>query len=255
MILSKNILKFSEFIKESESSLSEYNIDKRYYWSEEIGNLIDEIIKTSSSLKDQYNYNVHSGYGDNTGFEFDIKSRKWPDADRLTKKYGITEESLNDYWWGFIEDSLQYTGDDIIENSKFFTEWSQTGRSGGWLVLNINNDIISDTEQVINDSVADLNYYTESVDDEDFEKWNELRTVGKSGFRLLQRDDIIDDFENIDDAEKESKEVKTKLQGFISELALLEEELKGINKRIREFWEKSLEYFEEELNYIILGDD
>lgn len=53
--LDLNIKRFSEFIKESKYSINEYDIDVRFPWTEEIGNLIDDIEKKVENIKDIYN--------------------------------------------------------------------------------------------------------------------------------------------------------------------------------------------------------
>ena len=99
----KSLLRFSDFINESnEETIEGFQLDKRFPWTEEIANLIDNVVEQSDNLKNEYNYDRHRN---SKGFEFDIKMRVYPDSSGLAKKYNTTEESIDYDWNLFLEDN------------------------------------------------------------------------------------------------------------------------------------------------------
>jgi hypothetical protein len=232
------LVKFSEFLNESiDQTMKDFGLDERFEWSRELGELAENILNKSNELKEEYGYGRRS----NNGFEFDIKTRSWPDLDNLAAKYNVTEEEIDDLWYLFLSDQLEMYGEDIIENGKFFEDWSQGGRSGGWLILKYN---FEDPDSVINDEISDYNYYANQVDDEDFNEWKEFQERGGKGLRMLKSFNIKTPIpEDIQILEDEFNTCKPNLESLIEELNVLETHLIEVKKSIDDFWNNSNEYF------------
>jgi len=237
------LVKFSEFLNESiDQTMKDFGLDERFEWSRELGELAENILNKSNELKEEYGYGRRS----NNGFEFDIKTRSWPDLDNLAAKYNVTEEEIDDLWYLFLSDQLEMYGEDIIENDKFFEDWSQGGRSGGWLILEYN---IEDPDSVINDEISDYNYYANQVDDEDFNEWKEFQEKGGKGLRMLKSFNIKTPIpEDIQILEEEFNTCKPNLELLIEELNVLETHLIKVKKSIDDFWNNSNEYFNDFLD-------
>lgn len=235
-----NILSYKEFLNESESY--DLELDKRFPWAEKIESLADQIVTKSDYLRNNFNYDRHKG----DGFEFDIKTRNWPDIDDLYKKYGFTEEEIQSMWNLFLSDNLEMYGNDIVETEPAFTDWFTTGRSGGWLLLKHKSNIIDDPISVIEDDVSYLNDLTDQISDEEYKEWKEFNDIAGAGARLLGRMDIqVGDFENVNYAENESKVAIANLQEHLGELLELEKSLDKVENLINTFWEDSEVNFEE----------
>ena len=241
--IKKLVLRFSEFLNESESY--DFEIDQRFPWAEKINDLTDQIMSKQRYLTQNFNYDRHEG----NGFEFNIKSRAFPDTDDLSKKYGYSEDELNYMWDSFLSDNLQMEGDDIIENSEDFDDWFTTGRSGGWLLLKHKSNLISDPESVIEDNLTYLNDLTDEIDEEEYQEWKKFYEDDdetKRGSNLLKAFNIeVGDFENVKYAEEESKTAIASLEENLTELKKLENSLDKVQERIDSFWEDSEVNFEE----------
>jgi len=237
------LVKFSEFLNESiDQTMKDFGLDERFEWSRELGELAENIMNKSNELKEEYGYGRRS----NNGFEFDIKTRSYPDLDNLASKYNVTEEEIDNLWYLFLSDQLEMYGEDIIENGKFFEDWSQGGRSGGWLILEYN---IEDPDSVINDEISDYNYYANQVDDEDFNEWKEFQERGGKGLRMLKSFNIKTPIpEDIQILEDEFNTCKPNLESLIEELNVLETHLIEVKKSIDDFWNNSNEYFNDFLD-------
>jgi len=236
----KNIKKFIDFLNESSSVKEQFDLDPRFDSSDDIADLINQILEKSEHLKDHYNYDRHEG----KGFEFDIKVRTYPAIKDLSSKYDKDEDELYHMWEIFLSDNLQSEADDIVQNSGYFNDWYQEGRSGGWLSLTHSSDAIENPYDLIRDTVSDLNYFTAKVDDSEIEQIKNLEKAGK-GFRFLDAMDMIERSEEMLNAEEEAKEVKQKLEEIIKELDNLETDLEKVEKRIKTFWDNSSKWFEE----------
>ena len=241
------LLKFSEFLNESiDQTMFYFDLDERFEWSKKLSELAEEIINKSNELKDTYGYGRRS----NDGFEFDIKTRSRPDSDNLLIKYNTTEEDIDHSWNLFLSDQLEMYGNDIIENSEIFYDWSQRGRSGGWLILKYNNgEIIKNPEEVIHMNIASYNFYANQIDEDDFKKWKEFQEAGGKGLRMMRsfgiKAGIPDDIQILED---EFNDCKSNLESLIEELNVLETNLIKVKKSIDDFWKKSNEYFNDFLD-------
>jgi spermidine/putrescine-binding protein len=237
------LVKFSEFLNESiDQTMRDFGLDERFEWSRELGELAENILNKSNELKEEYGYGRRS----NDGFEFDIKTRSYPDLDNLASKYNVTEEEIDNLWYLFLSDQLEMYGEDIIENGKFFEDWSQGGRSGGWLILKYN---FEDPDSVINDEISDYNFYANRVDDEDFNEWKEFQERGGKGLRMLKSFNIKTPIpEDIQILEDEFNTCKPNLESLIEELNVLETHLIEVKKSIDDFWNNSNEYFNDFLD-------
>jgi len=221
-------------IKESQNY--NFSIDKNFPWGEEIDSLANQVLEKSNHLKEEFEYNRHGG----DGFEFDIKARTWPDADYLSHKYGYSDEEIYDMWDQFLTDNLQTFGDDIVENSGYFDDWYQDGRSGGWLLLKHKSTLINDPESVIDDEIFDLNYMIENLEEDYFDIFIEGIEISKI-LKLIIKKGIEGYLVN--DLKKRSDLVISGLKEHLSELEKLESELEGVQNRIKKFWENSKKYF------------
>jgi hypothetical protein len=242
----KNIKKFIDFLNESSSAKNEFDLDPRFDWSDDIADLIDQILEKSEHIKDYYDYDRHGG----KGFEFDIKVRTYPNIEDLSSKYDMKEDELYSMWDLFLSDNLQSEADDMVQSSGYFHDWYQEGRSGGWLSLTHSSDAIENPYDLIRDTVSDLNYFTDKVDDSEIEELKNKEKEGGAGFRFLNVTGVIEKPESINNAEEEAKEVKQKLEEIIKELDNLETDLENVEKRIKNFWDNSSKWFEE-----VVADD
>ncbi len=225
-------------IKESQDY--KFAIDERFPWSEEIISLCDRILEKAPQLKKDFNYNRHR----REGFEFNIKAKWWPDIDAISKKYGYSEDEIYEMWDQFLADNLQMWGDDIIENSAYFEDWFQEGRSGGWLVLNYKSELIEYTESDIDEEISDLNYMTESMD----EAFNKIYIDGIGFLKILNSlkksgIDVEHLESSFEDMEDKSKSVISSLKEKLSELEKIGAELEDVQSEIKKFWENSKNYF------------
>jgi hypothetical protein len=221
-------------VKESQNY--NFSIDKEFPWGEEIDSLANQVLEKSNHLKGEFEYNRHKG----DGFEFNIKSRVGPDVDYLSDKYGYSDEEIYDMWDQFLADNLQTYGDDIVENSGYFDDWYQEGRSGGWLLLKHKSPLINDPESVIDDEIFDLNYTIENLEEDYFDIFIEGIEISKI-IKLIIKRGIEGDLVN--DLKKKSDLVISGLKEHLSELKKLESELEGVQGIIKNFWEKAEEYF------------
>lgn len=236
----KSVLSFFEFINESADY--DFTVDQRFTWAGKINDVIDKIMTKREYLVKNFNYDKH---GDK-GFEFNIKARRFPDASDLSKKYGYTESEIWDLWNTFLNDNLEASCSDFVESYTSFDDCLVTGRSGGWLVLKHNSNLITDPEDVINDQISYLSDLTDMIEDEDVEKWKEFKEIAGAGASLLGRSDIqTGDFEDIDDAEKEANSTVATLVEDLESLQMIEEELNKVDQRIDTFWEDAEVNFEE----------
>ena len=229
------IKRFKEFIFESVTA-NEYGLDERFPWTEKMEEMIDEILFLSSGLKDDYRY----GKRDTSGFEFNVKMRSWPDG----SDFGVSDETINDLWGTYLSDNLEMAGDDIIETSEeLFDAWFQTGRSGGWLLLQHDSRVINEPEDLIRDIVDDVNTYTEDISDEDIELWKKLNST--KGNRILQRLGQSQEFEDIEEAELYVKDALEALEYEVDYLKKLKSKLEAVDSRIDNFWRDAQKYFSE----------
>jgi hypothetical protein len=242
-----DIKRFSRFLKESSSTEKEYGLDSRFPWTEEIGRIIDQIVEKAEHIKSEYEWGRHNRHSPD-GFEFDIKTRSWPDAEEIAQSTGFTEKEIEGMWDLFLADTLEMSGNDFVEIYDFFDDWGQTGRSGGWLLMIPDSHtkyLIEDYVEKIKDGVSELNDETESLElgEGELEKWLEIKN--EKGFRLLKRLNQYTEYEELDALEKESISTITYLKNLLSELEGLEKALSGIQKSIDDFWKKSGEYFKD----------
>ena len=242
------IKRFSQFINESVDSQKQYGLDPRFPWFEEISNLIDKIEEKITYIKDDFKYGRHDRHS-HVGFEFDIKTRNWPDSEELARQYGFTEEEVSQMWDLFLSDNLEMYASDFLEKYDMFEEWGQTGRSGGWLLLKPDRHtkyLIEDYEEKIQDGVNELNSLTDSTDltKEDIGKFIRLEKEGK--IELLQRLGMLEDgYEEFQEMKKESTDCLVYLKNLLKEASDLESALTDVQNQIKQFWEKSDEYFKD----------
>lgn len=229
------IKRFKEFIFEGVTA-NQYGLDERFPWTEKIEELIDEIVSISRELKDDYRY----GKRDTPGFEFDIKMRNWPDG----SDFGVSDETITDIWWTYLSDNLEMAGNDIVGTSEeLFDDWYQTGRSGGWLLLQHDSRVINEPEDLIRDIVDDVNTYTEDISDEDIDLWKSLNS--NKGYRLLKRYGQAHEFEDIEEAELYVKDALVALEYEVNYLKKLKNKLESVDSRIDNFWRDAQKYFSE----------
>lgn len=242
------IKRFSQFINESVDSEKKYGLDSGFPWSEEISNLIDRIEEKIDYLKDNFEYGRHDRHSP-VGFEFDIKTRNWPDSEELAQQYGFTEEEVDQMWDLFLSDNLEMYASDFLEKYDMFEEWGQTGRSGGWLLLKPDRHtkyLIEDYEEKIQDGVNELNSLTDSTDltKEDIGKFIQLEKEGK--IELLQRLGMLEDgYNEFQAMKKESTDCLVYLGSLLKDAQDLESALTDVQNQIDQFWEKNDEYFED----------
>ena len=135
-------------------------------------------------------------------------------------------------------------GDDIIETSEeLFDDWFQTGRSGGWLLLQHDSRVINEPEDLIRDIVDDVNTYTEDISDEDIELWKKMNST--KGNRILQRLGQSQEFEDIEEAELYAKDALKDLEYEVDYLKKLKSKLEEVDSRIDNFWRDAQKYFSE----------
>lgn len=242
----KRIKTYLKFINESK----DFDIDYRFPWAKELEGMADSIIERIDGIVDEYNYGTHRR--DCTdGFEFDIKDRTGIDAEDLAKKYNISEDSVYDYYNQFLSDNLESAANDIIGESGFFSNWCVAGRSGGWLVLEARTDLVDDPEKEINSILSELEYYTNGIDDELVNKWEEFKEKAGKGYGFLKMaGEEFEDFSDIEEAEEEANTVKESFGNILKQIDGLEKDLLKVQQRIDDFWETSQQNFEEHLKVV-----
>jgi len=233
------IKRFSEYLNE-ENKDSEFGLDERFEWTEDIKKLIQTLLDRVDDLKTEFNYNKHKH---TDSFEFDIKEKGRLDLDSLMQKFQITEDHIYELYQLFLNDNLEFYSDGVIENTEFLENWVTTGRSGGWLCFKYRSYLFDEPQDWIQDIVNTLNDATDEISDEDYKHYETIKNASISAHRLLLRIGAEHVPEDIVYAENESKEVKKDLQNQIEKLNRLEGELKLIQKDIQEFWKKSESHF------------
>lgn len=235
------IKRFSEYLNEGNKD-SEFGLDDRFEWAQDIENLIRIVLDRVDVLKTEFNYNRHKH---TDSFEFDIKQRGSLNLDILTQKFQISEDYIYDLYQKFLNENLEVYSDDVIETTEFFENWITAGRSGGWLCFKYRSYLFDEPQDYIQDIVNTLNDSTDEISDEDFEHYENIKNASVSAHRLLIRIGAEHIPEDIVYAENESKKVKQDLHNELEKLNRLEEELKLIRKDIHEFWKNSESYFKE----------
>lgn len=242
----KRIKTYLKFINESRG----FDIDYRFPWAEELEGMANSIIDRIDGIVDEYNYGTHRG--DCTdGFEFDIKDRTGIDAESLSKKYNISEDSVYDYYNVFLSDNLESVAEDIVEESGYFSNWCVAGRSGGWLVLESRTDLVDNPENTINSTLSELEYYTKGIDDEQLNKWKEFKEKSGKGYGFLKMANVeFEDFSDIQEAEEGANDTKESFGNAIKDIENLENELSKVQKRIDDFWDSSEDLFDDYLKSV-----
>ena len=243
------IKKYLKFINESKK----FSIDERFPWSSDIESLCYSIVEKIEEIKETYNYGRHGRDCGKKGFEFNIKNYSSMDSSELSQKYGIDEEEIYSYYQQFLDDNLESGAVDIVESSGYFSDWCVAGRSGGWLVLKSESDIIEDSEESIDSILLELEYYTNGISDEELTRWNQFKQKSGKGFTFLKMADFeFEDFSDIEEAEKEAESTKDSLKNILTDAEKLDKELTGVKKRIKDFWENSEKNFD---NYLSSQSD
>lgn len=235
-MFNKTILSFLDFINESE------NPDMIFPWTDEIESLKNQILEKSESLESTFNYDKHRS----KGFEFNIKSRNFPDTENLSKIYELSNDEIWRLWDEFPSESLTIYGEDIVENSEFFDDWFTEGRSGGWLILKYQSPLINDPGEVVRDAVSYLNDMLDEIDNDEYKQWREFNKIAGKGVNILKRLKMNPgNFENINNAENEARSVIESLKEDLQKLEKLENNLKSVGDSITDFWKNSEVNFEE----------
>jgi len=239
----KYLLEFTKFVNESNIWIE----PERFPWEEQINALAQELIEKSEELKDKFDWNRHK----TQKFEFEIKTRNWPDVDELIQEFGLSENGLEHLWNEYLASSLEQAGNDIVESSDFLTDWYQGGRSGGWLLLETDLESVLYPDSVVENIIDDYVWSSRDITDEEYEQWKSLNREDhdvKKGVRLLTQFNILD-FETINLAEEESKKIVESLKKELEQLNQLEVELNNVQDRINSFWKNVDQSFREYVQY------
>jgi hypothetical protein len=246
------IKRFADYLNESQGMKPEdFDLDTRFDWVPEIMDKIEKVVLKAEKIQKDYSYN---GRKNSDSFEFNIKTRTWPEFEKLRKTYNVDLDYIYQMWDTFLSDNLQIQADDIIDSSRFFEAWSQAGRSGGWLFLKYRDYLFDEPEDWIQERVNHLNDLTEEISEEDFELYQELKQASNPAYRFLRRIGTEPVSQDIISAEEESNNVKVILDGYYKRLVFLEKELEKVKNRIDTFWEDVEVDFEQFLESNIQQD-
>lgn len=125
---------------------------------------------TAKELRDEYNYNLHNREYRAEAYEFNVKMYDIPgfDGEELLKKhFDGNEDDLNGAWVEFVAREVERFVEDIQDdlNIDWIKDYYQVGRSGGWLVLELEKSTWSEND--IDDTVdmfeEDFNYQSEEL--------------------------------------------------------------------------------------------
>lgn len=152
-------------------------------------------------------------------------------------------------WDLFLLDNLEMYASDFLEKYDMFEDWGQTGRSGGWLLLEPDRHtryLVEDYEEKIQDGVDELNLLTDSTNltKKNIKSFTQIEKDGK--IELFQRLwMLVEGYEEYQAMKKESADCLVYLRNILKESSDLESALTDVQNQIDNFWKKCDEYFED----------
>ena len=225
----KIITSFKQFLNESASIIQGYPKPKnklgQKQWAKwldmlkEVETECEYIRTTATELQKEYNYNLHGRDHRAEAYEFDVKMHHIPeiDSEELRAKYfDGSEDELNQAWVDFVARQVEYFVEDLQDHYKidWIKDYYQVGRSGGWLVLELEPSTWSESEVE----------YTADMFEEDFNYQSE---------ELVEYDDETETFSaDMKELKKTYRNVMNAVNGYKKGLDKHSEELATIRKQI-----------------------
>lgn len=247
--MGKIVLDFSNFVNEYKRFDETLSWSKQYQalfaefpFEKGITDMIDELDKKWTDLKNRYNWNRESRNFRTGHFAMDVKVYIWPDHEKAKEALNypsLSEEGLYDWWYRFLNDQREALVDGI--DYSWVKDVGFGGTSGGWLVVapsTTDDDCLENIEDMANsyqqtkddakteDDYADIAPY---VDEDDYE---ELVQAG-----------MLTEPHGVSELRTEAATIKTTLEKELEEVNRIEPDLQAILARVEEFRKNGEELF------------
>ena len=138
--------------------------------TKDISNQIKFIKDTAEGIRNEFNYRLHSRDYRENAYEFNVKMYDIPGVDveeLLNKYFDGSEDDLDQTWVDFVGRQVEHFVEDLQDHHKidWIKDYYQVGRSGGWLVLELEPYTWSegDVEDKLNEMESDWNYESEEL--------------------------------------------------------------------------------------------
>ena len=139
------LLKFNQFINESLTKEIKDELRAEHYLGEPYTMLwekpMTDIIEKLESLDDSFFYDRLNNLNQ---LKFNIKIYDTPNFAEIASEYNLSEEQIYEDWGEFLKLTLDGFAQQMMEECPWINDWSQDGRSGGWLVVETNIKDIRD---------------------------------------------------------------------------------------------------------------
>ena len=238
------LLKFNQFINESsdtpskESRAEHYLGDPFMFWEESMA----EVIVKLEDLEDSFFYGRLNNLNQ---LKFNIKIYDIPDFKEIATKYDKAEGQINDDWWEFLKFTLDGFGQQAMEECPWVRDWSQDGRSGGWLILDTS---IKDTREDLFELCRGYRWEKRECEREDLLDDDSVELV-KTYYEIKDTSDLFSVVPEILDRLIPDTQLKN-MSDFYEEMEKIKSEIIQIEESIKEYKSNMnnqfLEYMENE---------
>lgn len=238
------LLKFNQFINESsdtpskESRAEHYLGDPFMFWEESMAELIVKL----EDLEDSFFYGRLNNLNQ---LKFNIKIYNTPDFKEIAAKHEKTEEQINEDWWEFLKFTLDGFGQQIMEECPWIRDWSQDGRSGGWLILETN---IKDTREDLFELCRGYRWEKRECEREDLLDDDSVELV-KTYYEIKDTSDLFSAIPEVLDRLMPDTQLKN-MADFYEEMERIKSDILQIEEGIGEYKsdmnDQFLEYMENE---------
>jgi hypothetical protein len=212
---------FSQFVLEARGNNWNYAGHYASYLNKFAGDssLLDQVKQLDSQmnhLEDSWWYNRE---GQSGHYALNMKIHQWPDLEKWAEAKGETDEdeiyedAMYSDWARFMEDTYEISAEDYANSYDWIEKVGVGGRSGGWLLLYLNEDhayLEHDLESHFDDYLSNLDQLENPniladikrlVDDEaDTRELVDLGLIDESDFELaeevLESRDELENFLN-----------------------------------------------------------
>jgi hypothetical protein len=256
-MLGKRLHTFSQFILER----GDWNYANHYAqylnkFTEDsvILDLLKDFDKQVNELEDTYWYNRESRNFNNDHYALDMKIHSYPDVQKWAAIKGYSAEEIEedesslesamwDQWGRFMEETYEVNSEDYMNTYDWLTKVGVGGRSGGWLLLAM-EDSHSDLERILEDK---FDMYLEEVSDANAGSIQLLKQIIENPEETAELIEFgIIDEETAAKAEEiiEARdEVENWLREKLNELYQIERDLEAIKADINRFRQTALADF------------
>lgn len=249
---SNKLKTFVQFITESRGSNWNYaghyaSYLKTFADDESILQQLKDLDTIMNHLEDTWWYNREGQTGH---YALNMKIHQWPDLEKWAEAKGETEEEdiddermYND-WARFMEETYEISAEDYENSYDWIKEVGVGGRSGGWLLLYLNQD----HEGVEWDLESHVDTYLNSLDQ--LEDPNILADLKRIKEEESDTQEMIElgliseiDFEAAESALSDRENLETFLHETIADFNRIERDLEEIQANIDEFKKTAAENF------------